>query len=43
MRRAGDLDPEQAYRLLAEDPDAVLVDVRTRAEWVYVGCPISAR
>jgi rhodanese-related sulfurtransferase len=39
MRRAGDLDPERAYRLLAEDPDAVLVDVRTRAEWVYVGLP----
>ena len=39
MRRAGDLDPELAYRVLAEDPDAFLVDVRTRAEWVYVGLP----
>jgi rhodanese-related sulfurtransferase len=39
MSYAGDLDPEQAYRLLADDPRAVLVDVRTRAEWAYVGTP----
>lgn len=36
---AGDLDPEQAYRLLQSDERAVLVDVRTRAEWSYVGTP----
>jgi rhodanese-related sulfurtransferase len=36
---AGDLDPVETYRLLAKDPDAVLVDVRTRAEWTYVGLP----
>lgn len=36
---AGDLGPEEAYRLLASDPAAVLVDVRTRAEWTFVGVP----
>ena len=39
MTYAGDLDPVETYRLLAKDPDAVLVDVRTRAEWTYVGLP----
>ena len=36
---AGDLTPEQAWALLRENPDAVLVDVRTDAEWKYVGIP----
>lgn len=36
---AGDLSPQQAWDLLAADPDAVLVDVRTEAEWRYVGVP----
>jgi rhodanese-related sulfurtransferase len=36
---AGDLGPADAYDLLEQDPDAVLVDVRTRAEWAYVGLP----
>ena len=39
MPYAGDLGPREAYELLAHDPDAVLVDVRTRAEWAYVGLP----
>lgn len=39
MRYAGDLDPADTYRKLADDPEAVLVDVRTRAEWSYVGGP----
>ena len=39
MPYAGDLDPGQAYRLLTDDPGSVLVDVRTRAEWAYVGLP----
>ena len=34
---AGDLDPQQAWDMLAADPDAVLVDVRTSAEWQWVG------
>ena len=36
---AGDLAPDEAFRLLESRPDAVLVDVRTRAEWSYVGIP----
>lgn len=36
---AGDVTPQEAYAALGEDGDAVLVDVRTRAEWSYVGLP----
>ncbi|MFZ5915257.1 MAG: rhodanese-like domain-containing protein [Pseudomonadota bacterium] len=36
---AGDIDPRRAWRLLTEDPGAVLVDVRTSAEWNFVGLP----
>jgi rhodanese-related sulfurtransferase len=39
MPYAGDLSPSEAYEMLAADPEAVLVDVRTRAEWSYVGIP----
>lgn len=39
MSYAGDLTPEEAFGLLASRPDAILVDVRTRAEWSYVGVP----
>jgi rhodanese-related sulfurtransferase len=34
-----DLSPRQAWELLSADPTATLVDVRTRAEWSYVGVP----
>lgn len=30
---------EAAFRRLAESAGAVLIDVRTRAEWTYVGVP----
>jgi len=36
---AGDLSPEQSWKLLQENPDAALVDVRTAAEWSFVGVP----
>jgi rhodanese-related sulfurtransferase len=36
---AGDITPEQAWKLLSESPQAVLVDVRTEAEWRFVGVP----
>ncbi|MDV3206207.1 MAG: rhodanese-like domain-containing protein [Rhodococcus ruber] len=39
MSYAGDMTPQQAWELLRENPDAVLVDVRTDAEWKYVGVP----
>ena len=40
---AGDIDPQQAWSILADDPKAVLVDVRTNAEWKYVGTPDLSR
>lgn len=36
---AGDLSASDAYSLLERDEKAVLVDVRTKAEWAYVGVP----
>ncbi|MFC7594119.1 rhodanese-like domain-containing protein [Terrabacter sp. GCM10028922] len=39
MSYAGDVTPEQAWTALRAEPGAVLVDVRTRAEWAYVGLP----
>ncbi|MFE7509222.1 rhodanese-like domain-containing protein [Promicromonospora sp. NPDC057488] len=36
---AGDITPEQAWELLAADPSAVLVDVRTQGEWRTIGIP----
>lgn len=36
---AGDLSPTQAWEILQKDPSAKLVDVRTDAEWKYVGLP----
>lgn len=36
---AGDITVEQAWELLKENPQAVLVDVRTEAEWRFVGIP----
>jgi len=36
---AGHVSPTTAWNCLAENADAVLVDVRTQAEWVFVGLP----
>lgn len=36
---AGDVAPGAAWDALSTDPRAILVDVRTRAEWSYVGLP----
>ncbi|MCC4299939.1 rhodanese-like domain-containing protein [Aurantimonas coralicida] len=35
----GDVTPKECWAALADTPDAVLVDVRTVAEWSYVGVP----
>lgn len=37
MSYAGDVSPTHAFEVLSRDPDAVLVDVRTRPELAYVG------
>jgi rhodanese-related sulfurtransferase len=36
---AGDVDPKTAWAALQRDGRAVLVDVRTQAEWAFVGTP----
>lgn len=36
---AGDLSPEDTWELLQKEKDAVLIDVRTDAEFSYVGGP----
>lgn len=40
MTYAGDVTPTEAYAAVTASEDAVLVDVRTRAEWSYVGVPL---
>ncbi|MCX5494976.1 rhodanese-like domain-containing protein [Kaistia dalseonensis] len=34
---AGDVSPTEAWDGLSSEPQAMLIDVRTRAEWGYVG------
>lgn len=36
---AGDVDVTEAWEAIKSDPGAVLVDVRTQAEWNFVGVP----
>ena len=38
-RFGGDVSSQQAWQALAQDPAAVLVDVRTPKEWDQVGVP----
>jgi rhodanese-related sulfurtransferase len=33
----GAVTPREAYELLSADPETLLIDVRTRAEWDFVG------
>jgi len=35
----GDLPPQEAYDLMQRSDNAVLIDVRTDAEWAFVGFP----
>ena len=39
---AGAVTPDEALALVKANPDAKLIDVRTRAEWTYVGRPEDA-
>lgn len=39
MSYAGDITPLESWKLLNENPESVLVDVRTEAEWKWVGAP----
>jgi rhodanese-related sulfurtransferase len=39
MSYAGDVTPLEAWKMLSDNPQAVLVDVRTDAEWRFVGVP----
>jgi rhodanese-related sulfurtransferase len=32
-------DPASSFKALEADPDILLIDVRTRAEWAFVGAP----
>jgi rhodanese-related sulfurtransferase len=34
-----DISPRAAWQALADDSQAVLIDVRTQAEWTFVGLP----
>jgi len=36
---SGDVSPTDTYKALVEQKNSVLVDVRTPAEWSYVGLP----
>ncbi len=36
---AGDVSPQETWVALTDDPAAILIDVRTPAEWAYVGLP----
>jgi rhodanese-related sulfurtransferase len=36
---AGDITPQESWKLLSDNPDGVLVDCRTDAEWKWVGVP----
>lgn len=36
---AGDVSCQEAWEILRDNSDAVLIDVRSEAEWAYVGLP----
>lgn len=36
---AGDITPSETWALMKDNPKAQLLDVRTPAEWAYVGLP----
>jgi rhodanese-related sulfurtransferase len=36
---AGDVSVDEAWRVLQQDEKSILIDVRTKAEWAFVGTP----
>ncbi len=36
---AGDISPAQAWEILAQEKNSILVDVRTPGEWSFIGYP----
>lgn len=41
-RKVGTLNPEEAWRFLQENPRAILVDVRSNMEFLFVGHPVGS-
>jgi rhodanese-related sulfurtransferase len=41
-KRVKELDPQQAWQILQENPRAVLIDVRSTMEYLFVGHPRGA-
>lgn len=39
----GDISPAESYQRLQNNPNAVLIDVRTQPEWTFVGVPLVDR
>ncbi|MEE8603596.1 rhodanese-like domain-containing protein [Euzebya tangerina] len=39
MSYHSDVTPDQAFDIIQDDADATIVDVRTQAEWAFVGTP----
>jgi rhodanese-related sulfurtransferase len=39
----GDITPAESYQRLQNNPNAVLIDVRTQPEWTFVGVPLVDR
>ncbi|MGI9512584.1 MAG: rhodanese-like domain-containing protein [Anderseniella sp.] len=39
----GDVNPQEAFEQLSSNSNAVMIDVRTRAEWAFVGVPAVER
>ncbi len=39
----GDVNPQEAFEQLSSNGNAIMIDVRTRAEWAFVGVPAVER
>ena len=39
----GDVNPQEAFEQVTSNGNAVMIDVRTRAEWAFVGVPAVER